>query len=148
MRNIRFLKTRFSILEKNNLGGTLPPELGQLLSLSVLDLYVNRITGGIPIELANTNLTLLDFEINNFNGPLFFPEMLNLAPTLISWRGSDNSFSGSIPTWIGQMTNLQQIWAEDNGLTGTIPTEITNLSLVRTLPIFSIVFPEYILCVR
>lgn len=49
----------------NNLTGTIPPELGQLSQLSLLDLRLNFLTGTIPSELQNlSKLFIFDFQIN------------------------------------------------------------------------------------
>ena len=40
-------------LYKNEITGTIPPELGKLKNLISLDLYNNNITGAIPESLGN-----------------------------------------------------------------------------------------------
>ncbi|MCY4647934.1 MAG: hypothetical protein OXE73_13795 [Gammaproteobacteria bacterium] len=40
-------------LNDNNLSGSIPPELGSLSSLHVLDLDENRLTGSIPPALGD-----------------------------------------------------------------------------------------------
>jgi Leucine-rich repeat (LRR) protein len=113
----------------NNLQGTLPTEVASLRSLSELHVYLNNIGGTLPTELGSlTSLSLLDLEVNHFEGKLFFDQLLNTNHTLQYLRGSDNQFVGSIPSWIGNLTGLQEFWAADNSLTGSIPTEITRLT--------------------
>ena len=129
-----FLRT--ILLDQNNLQGTLPTEVSVLKSLSELHVYFNNITGTLPTELGSlSELSLLDLERNHFQGPLFFPELLNTAETLKIFRSSFNAFVGSIPSWIGDLIGLQEFWATDNSLTGSIPTEITRLTdLGKSLP--------------
>jgi hypothetical protein len=50
------------IFNYNNLGGTIPTELGKLTSLTELFFYVNSLEGNIPTEIGMlTSLKLLDF---------------------------------------------------------------------------------------
>ena len=44
---------------------------------------------------------------------------------------ADTQLSGSIPTEIGLLTQLDEIWLESNDISGPIPTEIGNLSQLR-----------------
>ena len=63
-------------LEGNLLSGTLPPELGGLEDLEVLDLGDwwgghNHFTGSIPAQLGNLEgLKVLDLSGNGFEGPI------------------------------------------------------------------------------
>ena len=116
-------------LDMNNLQGTLPTEIAALRSLSELHVYFNNIGGTLPTELGSlTSLSLLDLEVNQFEGDLFFSQLLNTSNTLQYLRGSDNKFLGSIPGWIGDFTGLKEFWAADNSLTGSIPTEVAQLT--------------------
>ena len=67
------------ILWFNNLGGTIPPELGDLTALTRLDFSGNQLSGTIPTELGNlTALTRLDLDRNRLSGTIP-PELGNLA---------------------------------------------------------------------
>ena len=51
--------------------GTIPTDLGDLTSLTELDLYSNQLTGQIPTELGNlSNLTGLDLSGNQLTGTI------------------------------------------------------------------------------
>jgi hypothetical protein len=81
-------------IEKNNLGGVLPAEVGDLSRLQVLALEQNNIGDTIPSAYTKlTRLVLLDFDFNNLVG------------TLIN---------------VGGWTELQQLDLNNNKLTGTI----------------------------
>jgi len=121
--------THLLIIDKNNLNGTIPKEIAALRSLSELHIYTNQIHGTLPSELGTlTNLTFIDLEVNALQGTLFIPEILKAADTLKYFRASNNNFTGSIPTWIGNLSKLQELWATGNSLTGSIPNEITTLT--------------------
>ena len=56
-------------LRNNNLYGTIPPELGKLTNLRVLDLANSNLSGAIPPELGKlTNLQTLYLTANNLSG--------------------------------------------------------------------------------
>ncbi len=58
-------------LGRNNLTGSIPPELGNLTSLTRLWLRSNNLTGSIPTEFGRlTRLTHLWLERNNLSGPI------------------------------------------------------------------------------
>jgi hypothetical protein len=59
------------ILNSNHLSGSLPPELGDLIELLVLDLYHNQVTGNLPTELGDlTHLTMIMLEMNRLSGSI------------------------------------------------------------------------------
>ena len=55
-------------LPQNNLTGEIPPELGNLGSLTVVDLRGNNLTGEIPAELGKLHLPILLLSGNKFTG--------------------------------------------------------------------------------
>jgi len=48
-------------------------------------------------------------------------------------RFSSNYFSGSLPSELGLMSNIQELWMNENYLNGTIPTEIGELRALKDL---------------
>ena len=95
-------------LFNNGLWGTLPPEIGSLSRLALLDLRLNELRGPIPPELGN--LAALEF--------------LRLAA---------NALTGTIPSEIGDLSALTTLSLNSNGLTGQIPRELANLTRLRSL---------------
>ncbi|MDE2979818.1 MAG: hypothetical protein OXU74_01365 [Gemmatimonadota bacterium] len=86
-------------LQTNNLVGVMPPELGNLASLTRLDLSFNQLREGVPSELGNlTNLTRLIL--------------------------SDNQLRGTIPRELGRLGTLEGLTLAGNRLTGAIPPEL------------------------
>ena len=92
------------VLFNNQLTGSIPPEIGNLINLTELVLFENQFTGSIPLEIGNlTNLT----ELLLFN----------------------NQLTGSIPPEIGNLTNLTELKLGSNQLTGEIPVSICDLNI-------------------
>lgn len=110
-------------LEKNNINGNIPSEIGNLINLTALDLSDNQLSS-LPSEIENlTNLKILDLRYNKWNNlPL---EIFNL--TNLTGLQLDGYQLGILPPEIANLTNLISL-----GLSGTqlssLPPEIINLS--------------------
>ncbi|KAK6921905.1 Leucine-rich repeat [Dillenia turbinata] len=82
--------------KKNNLSGVIPPSLGQLHSLQVLDLSYNSFSGEIPQELGElSNLTVLLLNNNQLSGQI--PPGLANDKSLSVFNKSFNNLSESLP---------------------------------------------------
>ena len=94
----------------NGLVGEIPPELGDLSSLTSLYIGYTSLVGEIPPELGNlSSLTYLGLP--------------------------GNSLTGEIPPELGNLSSLTYLVLVSNSLTGEIPPELGNLSsLTSTYP--------------
>ncbi|RKZ36322.1 MAG: hypothetical protein DRQ49_18120, partial [Gammaproteobacteria bacterium] len=114
-------------LNTNQMTGTIPIELGNLVNLTYLGLYFNQLTGTIPAELGNlSNLTKLHLYGNQLTGAI--PTVLGNLVNLTELSLSDNQLSGGIPSELCQLTLLTQINLNHNQLTGAIPSCLGNLN--------------------
>ena len=87
-----------------NLSGEIPPEIGNLINLTYLNLSGNQLNGSIPSELWNlVNLTYLNLGVNQL--------------------------TGTISSEINNMRNLTGLYLNDNQFTGEIPESICSLTL-------------------
>ena len=128
-------------LEDNEFKGSLPAELGSLVNLEILDLGdwaggYNNMTGGIPLQLGNlSNLKVLDLSGNDFDGPIP-PELSELAK-LEELHLESNPLQGNIPSELGTLKNLEvlTLGGARTLLVGTIPPELGNLENLRELTI-------------
>ncbi|OQY26418.1 MAG: hypothetical protein B6244_13670, partial [Candidatus Cloacimonetes bacterium 4572_55] len=119
-------------LGSNSLSGSIPPEIGNLTSLTYLYLYSNELSGSIPTEIGNlTSLTSLNLLGNSLSGSIP-PEIGNLT-SLTYLNLYSNSLSGSIPPEIGNLTSLTSLYLSSNSLSGSIPPEIGNLTSLTWL---------------
>ena len=123
-------------LADNHLTGSIPPDLGQLALLESLVLKGNQLTGIIPsgIELLG-NLEALDFAGNQFSGVI--PAEIEHLNSLESLNLSENQLSGPIPPEIGQLNELIFLELSVNQLTGVLPSEIGRLDFLATLNVAS-----------
>jgi len=112
--------------DENYTSGTLPPEIGNLSRLEILDLGDNNYSGPIPPELGNlTNLVHLNFDGNSFSGTI--PPQLGNLTNLTEMYFTYNQLSGSIPATFGNLVNLSSLSLKYNNLTGSLPPELGNL---------------------
>ena len=119
-------------LGNNQLSGAIPPELGDLASLVHLQLNSNRFTGAIPSELGNlTKLQGLGLSYNHFSGSIP-PELGDLA-SLTGLDLGNNRLSGSIPPELGDLAGLLYLTLSRNQLSGAIPSELGNLVNLKLL---------------
>ncbi|KAG5235451.1 phytosulfokine receptor [Salix suchowensis] len=85
------------LLSNNRINGTIPPEVGRLKDLHVLDLSRNNITGTIPNSFSQMeNLEILDFSSNNLYGSI--PSSLEKLTFLSRFSVANNHLRGQIPT--------------------------------------------------
>jgi Leucine-rich repeat (LRR) protein len=92
-------------LSKNNLTGVIPPQIGQLEVIVVLDFSFNKLSGQIPQSICKlTNLQVLDLSSNNLTGAI--PAALNSLHFLSAFNISNNDLEGPIPSG-GQFSTFQ-----------------------------------------
>ncbi|KAL3825042.1 hypothetical protein ACJIZ3_021071 [Penstemon smallii] len=83
-------------LGNNNIGGTIPVEIGQLKFIISLDLSNNNFSGTIPDKISNlTNLEKLDLSGNQLTGQI--PASLQNLNFLSEFSVAYNNLEGPIP---------------------------------------------------
>lgn len=140
-------------LNSNFLSGTIPSTLGLLTNLQMLWLYDNALTGVIPSELGNmVALQQIKFDSNKLIGtiPITFGRLLNLTflaldqnsltgripfelgllgetNQLVAFSAPSNRLDGTIPSSLGNISSLKEIWIQSNSLSGPLPPEIFSI---------------------
>ncbi|KAK8674297.1 hypothetical protein V6N13_112591 [Hibiscus sabdariffa] len=134
-------------LRNTGFSGVLPESVGNLNSLSHLDVKDCNLSGPIPASLANlteltylslafnefipstlswlgklNKLTWLNLEVTNSYGDIL-PSLKNLT-SLTALGLFRNKFSSRIPSWLGNLTQLIILDLGDNRFWGSIPKSI------------------------
>jgi len=113
----------------------------QLDSLALVDLYNstdgenwNSSTNWLSAEnidtwqgISMTDARVTDIQLSNQNLTGTLPTSIGNLSALENLYLANNSISGGIPKEIGTMSSLQQLWLNSNSLDQAIPNEITNL---------------------
>ena len=117
------------------LTGSIPAELGNLMSLKGLALNINELTGSIPSELGNLqDLELLWLFGNALTGPIpsELGDLHGLKDLHLGW----NQLTGSIPSELADLQSLEELWLFSNMLTGPIPSQLGNLQNLEALGLY------------
>ena len=120
-------------LSNNDLDGSIPPEIGNLVTLRSLLLEGNtQLRGEIPPEIGNlTNLEQLILSTHDGGGSEIsgtLPAELGQLTNLITLQIDYCLIRGSIPPEIGNLAKLKTLSLQTNQLSGQIPPEIYTLS--------------------
>lgn len=137
----------------NPIGGSIPPSIGTLISLTILDLGATSLTGSLPTALYTLrSLEQLSLGGNSLSGPLSKAilgmshlktvsfDRNALAGPLPTFPSSIESldllgcrFFGTIPESFYDIPNIERLLLTRNQLSGTISTRIGLLSSLEFL---------------
>ncbi|XP_058076421.1 leucine-rich repeat receptor protein kinase EMS1-like [Magnolia sinica] len=120
-------------LSRNNLHGSIPPTLGGCTQMEALDLSGNHLSGPIPESIGLlTHLQTVHLNYNNLSEEL--PSSMKNLSRLETLDLGENKFSGRISTWIGEsFLSLRILRLRSNTFTGEIPSQISNLTSLQVL---------------
>ncbi|PKA56871.1 LRR receptor-like serine/threonine-protein kinase RPK2 [Apostasia shenzhenica] len=116
----------------NHLSGSIPSDIGNLLSLAFIDLRMNNLNGSVTEQLGRLN----HVEGVLLGGNAFYGAIPDQLGSMVSLRILDlsrNSLAGAIPSSLADATNLQMLLLDDNRLSGEIPPSFSKLSRLKTL---------------
>ncbi|XP_024019830.1 putative leucine-rich repeat receptor-like serine/threonine-protein kinase At2g24130 [Morus notabilis] len=120
----------------SHLFGTIPREFSSLTHLKSLLLEGNNLFGPIPDSLSLLpnlkTVILLDNNLNGTFSPAFFS---NCSSSFQNLDVSANSFSGEIPTEIGNCVNLWSLNLYNNRFSGVLPLSLINISSLLNLDV-------------
>jgi Concanavalin A-like lectin/glucanases superfamily/HYR domain/Domain of unknown function DUF11/Leucine rich repeat/Secretion system C-terminal sorting domain len=109
-------------IPNNNLVGTIPASIGNMVELDYLNLSKNKLTGVIPTTIGKlSKLTRLFLNYNQLSGSI--PSEIGNLP-VIFLELTKNQLTGSIPQNLGKLQYPVSITLDSNLLTGCIPIEM------------------------
>lgn len=119
-------------LPNNNLGGSLPAEIGDFHWMKAIELNANQLSGVLPEELGNLDgLWRLWMDNNQFEGSI--PVQIGLMTDLTEFSLINNHLDGPIPLEIGNLINLRTLWLGGNELEGEVPRAVWELPRLWSL---------------
>ncbi|KAL5823953.1 hypothetical protein ACOSQ4_021853 [Xanthoceras sorbifolium] len=101
---------------QNQFTGTIPTEIGKLQNLHLMYLSDNQISGEIPVSLGNLSL-LEELTLDNHLGGIIPDQIFNIPHLSISLSLAQNHLVGSIPQSIGNLKVLSEFDVAGNKLT-------------------------------
>ena len=126
-------KLYFLALHKCNFANQIPSDLANLRNLEHLDLSQNAFTGEIPSSIRDLkNLTYLFLAQNEFT-PGTIPQWIGGLSQLEEISLKTTQRTGLIPNFFVSLPNLVLLDLDSNQLTGTIPESFGNLSKLQVL---------------
>lgn len=122
-------------LQGNNFSGKIPNEISNLpsFSLRLLNLSFNLLTGKIPGSIIGSGkIRVIDLSDNQLSGKINVGDDCLLLRHL---KLSNNFLVGNVPAGIGKCLNLRTLLLDGNILEGSIPPEIGRLPELRVLDV-------------
>ena len=113
-------------LVMNHLTGSIPPNIRKLYKMQELFLVGNKLSGGIPSSIGNLTLLFnLDLSSNNLVGDV--PSSLAACKNIVYLNLSNNNLNGSIPNDVIGLSSLVLLQLGGNAFTGALPLEVGHL---------------------
>ncbi|CAN6549722.1 unnamed protein product [Malus baccata var. baccata] len=121
-------------LSGNRITGSIPMSLANCTSLKTMSLSTNNVTGEIPRSFGQLgSLQRLDLSHNQITGWIP-PELGNACALLVELKLSFNNITGPIPASFSSCSSLELLDLSNNNLTGPLPDSIfQNLTSLQSL---------------
>ncbi|CAI8607126.1 unnamed protein product [Vicia faba] len=124
----------------NRLRGRIPMDVGRCTTLRRVLLKQNKFTGPLPDFERNVNLLYMEISNNEINGSI--PSSLGNCTNITGLMLSTNKLSGRVPPELGRLVNLRTLDFGHNNLEGPLPFQLSN----RTKMYYSLAEICYQLC--
>ncbi|XVF04389.1 hypothetical protein REPUB_Repub05bG0078200 [Reevesia pubescens] len=123
--------TQAFLISQNNLIGEISPSMCNLVSLQILDLSYNNLSGAVPECLGSggirLNLHILDLQMNKFHGNI--PDSFVERNTLRTLNLNNNEFDGPLPKSLVNCHHLEVLNLGNNKINDTFPHWLAALQL-------------------
>ncbi|KAL8510902.1 hypothetical protein ACS0TY_017643 [Phlomoides rotata] len=117
----------FLNMSSNQLSDHIPETIGLLKKLNTLSLSYNYLSGNIPLSFGNlSQLQVLNLTGNQLTGE--FPSAVIRCHSLKTLHLGANKFTGNIPAEFWNLSAIQRLDLSRNNFTGTIPPSVANFT--------------------
>uniref|UniRef100_A0A0E0IUI1 Receptor kinase-like protein Xa21 n=1 Tax=Oryza nivara TaxID=4536 RepID=A0A0E0IUI1_ORYNI len=125
-------------LDTNMLSGAIPSSLGKLSSLIWLNLANNNLSGTIPSSIWNISSSLwgLNIQQNNLVG-VVPTDAFTALPELRTISMDNNRFHGRLPTSLVNVSHVRMLQLGFNFFSGTVPSELGMLKNLEQFLLFA-----------
>lgn len=117
------------VIQKGSMQESIPSQIFRMPSLEHIDLDRNELSGTIEVN-GESSVQKLDINFNNFTGSIDF---LTSFPNITVAFLDNNNFDGTIPSSLGNLTNLYALTLHGNSLNGIMPESICKLRTEHNL---------------
>ncbi|CDY42434.1 BnaC02g22740D [Brassica napus] len=126
-------RLRYMKLANNGFEGNIPPSLGNMKMIELLDISHNSFHGTLPKSFVNGcySLKILKLSYNKLSGEIF-REPANFTDIMVLSM-DNNLFTGKIGQGLQNLTDLDTLNMSNNNLTGTIPSWIAGIPYLFAL---------------
>ncbi|KAJ0691687.1 putative protein kinase RLK-Pelle-LRR-XII-1 family [Helianthus annuus] len=124
---------RYIHLHRNQLHGSIPPEISHLYRLRSVSLVNNSFSGEIPANMFNMSKLSysINLQFNKLSGKI--PNAFS-SKSMITFMGlAKNDLTGGIPPLIGNLTSLETLSLTQCPLEGSIPDSFNQLKNLRII---------------
>lgn len=112
-----------------DLSGTLPGELGELIYIQSISLFWNNFVGPLPaVWASNKHLLNVELNFNFLTGTI--PNEWFEANALQRINVGGNMLTGTLSPKIGNLGALKGFFPMENLMSGTIPSELASLKFL------------------
>eukprot|EP00211_Chloroparvula_japonica_P000121 CAMPEP_0119148352 /NCGR_PEP_ID=MMETSP1310-20130426/41708_1 /TAXON_ID=464262 /ORGANISM="Genus nov. species nov., Strain RCC2339" /LENGTH=1200 /DNA_ID=CAMNT_0007140381 /DNA_START=89 /DNA_END=3691 /DNA_ORIENTATION=+ len=139
---LRSLRVSSKFLYLGRISGSIPPSIGELTNLEVLQFRYTDLDPTFPPGMSNlTNMvefnmySTMSFPGNPPPGMYPFPDFFCLYPHLQVLAMELTSFSSTLPSCLGTLSEMYVLKLNANRLSGEMPTEIGNLEKLILLEV-------------
>ncbi|XP_073264257.1 cuscuta receptor 1-like [Populus alba] len=121
-------------LSKNHFKGPIPRDFFCKLDyLEYLNLSENNLSGYVPSCFNPPQITHIHLSKNRLSGPLKYG--FYNSTSLVTMDLRDNSFTSSIPNWIGNLSSLSFLLLRANYFDGELPVQLCFLEQLSILDV-------------
>ncbi|XP_058782345.1 receptor-like protein EIX2 [Vicia villosa] len=115
-------------LSYNSFSGSIPDTWNKSKKLNYINLWSNRLSGEVSVDLSSSHLYYINLGKNEFSGTI--PVKLSQNLQVVILRA--NKFEGNIPTQLFNLSHLYHLDLAHNKLSGSMPKCLYNLTHMVT----------------